>query len=261
MATGTPYDSEAKKRKFDEFFSPENKQSFVDMLKAALVDPAVVTMLRGVISEAADKSTAKLEKRIECLESKVDDLERKLEERDQRGRRDCLKIGGIAETEGENTDKIVIAVGKEIGVDVAPGDISNSHRLPSWSSAKTCHDIVVRFVSFRKRCEFFGKRLNLKKSKTFKNVFVNDHLTPQRQKILYECRQAKKRKELMDAWSYDGKIFIKVSSRNGGEKNCRVNSLKDLYPYVPSLRPQDTMELNKSGLSFEQALEELDTSY
>jgi hypothetical protein len=30
-----------KKRKFDEFFSPENRKSFVEVLQTALKDPAI----------------------------------------------------------------------------------------------------------------------------------------------------------------------------------------------------------------------------
>jgi hypothetical protein len=132
-------------------------------------------------------------------------LENIIESHNQYQMKTCVNISGVSETQNEDTDQIVVALAKEMNLDISPNDISNSHRLPSRVKTKTKRDIVVRFISYRKRSAFYKLRTKLKNSSKFKNVFINDHLTQQRQKHLYECCQAKRRKQLKDAWSYEGK--------------------------------------------------------
>ncbi|CAB4001088.1 Hypothetical predicted protein, partial [Paramuricea clavata] len=61
---------------------------------------------------------------VKMLKESVNDLEQYL-------RRDCVEICGIPfNNDQEDTNNIVIKVAEAIGVDMAPTDISVSHRLP-----------------------------------------------------------------------------------------------------------------------------------
>ncbi|CAH3179844.1 unnamed protein product, partial [Porites lobata] len=55
-------------------------------------------------------------------------------ELEQYSRRDCLEIRGIPKNSSgmrEDTNKIVIELGRKIGIELKKEDISTSHRLPS----------------------------------------------------------------------------------------------------------------------------------
>ena len=48
---------------------------------------------------------------------------------EQYSRRDSVRVCGIAETDNENTNDIVVRVAKDMGVVISPNDISVSHRV------------------------------------------------------------------------------------------------------------------------------------
>ena len=63
--------------------------------------------------------------------------------------------------EGQDTDKILIDLAKECGVQMCRNDISISHRLQSRNGAKP-PPIVVRFVRREKKVEIMRAKKNLK---------------------------------------------------------------------------------------------------
>ena len=73
---------------------------------------------------------------------------------EQYSRRDNIKIFGIAEPAQngeENTNQIVMDLGKKVGVAIFPGDISVSHRVrggrPFWCNTyKGGHEYVFLYV-------------------------------------------------------------------------------------------------------------------
>ena len=57
---------------------------------------------------------------------------------EQSSRRDCMEIRGIPEISSdtrEDTNEIVVELGRKIGVDLKKEDISTSYRLPSKRKA------------------------------------------------------------------------------------------------------------------------------
>ena len=46
-------------------------------------------------------------------------------------------------------------------------------------------------------------------SDDYKNIFINEDLTRNRQFLLFQCRNARKKGDVKEAWSHDGKILIK----------------------------------------------------
>ena len=55
---------------------------------------------------------------------------------EQYSRRDCLEIRGVPVQRDEDTNALVVDIGRRMGVEVKEDDISTSHRLPiieSWS--------------------------------------------------------------------------------------------------------------------------------
>ena len=65
-------------------------------------------------------------------------LKESFNELEQYSRRDCMEIRGIPEISSdtrEDTNEIVVELGRKIGVDLKKEDISTSYRLPSKRKA------------------------------------------------------------------------------------------------------------------------------
>nr|XP_039247524.1 uncharacterized protein LOC120325476 [Styela clava]XP_039272141.1 uncharacterized protein LOC120346464 [Styela clava] len=81
-------------------------------------------------------------------------------------RRENIEFHGISFREGENTDNIVVEIGKKLGITVERLDISVSHRLPRRDSSKT-GPIIVRFTNRNKKNEFIAKKFDASQIKDF----------------------------------------------------------------------------------------------
>lgn len=200
--------------------------SMEDTVKRVLQDPDTLSILtnlikESVISELKDtiaKNTevivsmtsllAEKDKKIEELESKIDNLE-------QYGRRQCLRVFGVKEEPGEDTDKLVVDIAKKIGVELSVNDIDRSHRIGAKSDERS-HAIVVKFVSYRKRGEVFRNKKQLKST----GIVIREDLTKARHKLLQDCIT---RYGIHNVWTLDGTIIVKT-----GDTKRKINSASDL---------------------------------
>ena len=129
---------------------------------------------------------------------------------------------------------------KELALQEQILNFDRSHRLgkPYTGADQRAkpRDIIVKFISYRKRASFYKARI-LTKSRGFQGVFINEHLTKTRAKLLYEARRRVKSKQLKSAWSSDGTVMIKLNDADP-ESNfdgtvLRVSAERDLPAYVP----------------------------
>ena len=60
-----------------------------------------------------------------------------LDRLEQYGRRESIRIHGVEEKSGENTNEIVVELAKDIGVDITEAAILASHRLPGRRVARS----------------------------------------------------------------------------------------------------------------------------
>ena len=127
---------------------------------------------------------------------------------------------GIPTREDEDTDDIIIKLGKDLGVDVKKEDISTSHRVKS--RGKRGNPILVRFVRREKKQELLRKKKTLRDQK--KDVYLEEDLTRMRAAIFYELR---KDESVHSAWTYDGSLHYKTSPSQA--KGIAVNSPDDLF--------------------------------
>ena len=170
-----------------------------------LVNSFVQGVLAGLQTEVGV-----LESENAVLKNRVDKLEAALESTEQYNRRNCLKISGVPENIEKSTDEYVCDLARAVDVDIRIEDIDRSHRLGRSSSAADergkPRDIIVKFVSYRARANFYKARV-LTKSKGYRGVFINEHLTRSRGSVLYEARRRVKSRQLKSAWSMDGAIW------------------------------------------------------
>ena len=116
-------------------------------------------------------------------------------------RRECLEITGIPEEMHEDTNDIVIRVGRMIGVEIENSDISISHWLPIKQSAKETNKIIAKFVRRDKRDEFYRARKLLRNRTTRdlnlaryseNRIFINKSLSSNNKQLLKESLKIKR---------------------------------------------------------------------
>ena len=76
-----------------------------------------------------DLKLVELKEELSAATQKLSAAERKIQQLEAYSRRNNLTISGIPETEGEDTDRLVLDVAKSAGVMLSPDDIDVPHRL------------------------------------------------------------------------------------------------------------------------------------
>lgn len=170
------------------------------------------------------------------LRNELSDLYLRIDEMEQYSRRNCLKITGIPEEKNENTDTLALNVFnnlvlKENTKKISVKDISRSHRVGKYDPRRKTRDIIVKFTSYRDRAKVYGNKKNLKSynnnpSKQTGRIFINEALTTRRFELYGKTRDLVKKKKIDSTWTYDGRIYVKLSGPRG--KNVIINSLEDL---------------------------------
>ncbi|KAI8486088.1 hypothetical protein Bbelb_361880 [Branchiostoma belcheri] len=141
--------------------------------------------------------------------TKVNNLE-------QYSRRNCAIISGIPETPGErSTDSPVLSIANDTLKCDPPlniNDIDRSHRLGKPIGDQRLRPIIVKFCSYRSKAALLRAKTTASGRATLKEngIDVNENLTKANMDLLKDARFLVKMKLLNQAWSYDGKIFVKT---------------------------------------------------
>ncbi|KAL8608722.1 hypothetical protein ACOMHN_067674 [Nucella lapillus] len=129
-----------------EFSAPR-----VEDLKAALGDPDILELIsKAVAAQVVEplrkeisglrKTLTELHSTIESKEQQIMKLQDRVDELEQYGRRNSVRITSVPEVKGESTDDVVKALCKQIDIEIADDMIDRSHRVgrqPSVGEAKT----------------------------------------------------------------------------------------------------------------------------
>ena len=172
-----------------------------------------------------ESDNEKLKKENKELKAQVKKIEKLVDAGEQYSRRNSLRMSGVAEVTGEDTDKIVMDRADAVSADISLDDIDRSHRVGKHKPGKT-RDIIIKFATYRARQKFYSKRKGLKDA-GYAGVFLNEDLTKQRMNLLYKARMKVKSRCLKGAWSSDGTILIKEND----DEVVRVTCESDLSGY------------------------------
>ncbi len=120
-----------------------------------------------------------------------------------------MRISGVGgEHFDENTDQIVMQMATDLGANLSVTDIDRSHRIGKPKPGRP-RQIIVKFTSYWARNEVFGKRKALKDTSGFKDIYFNEDLTAKRNQLLFEARQAVKKKLIQGPGrSTEGCLFV-----------------------------------------------------
>ena len=204
--------------------SPEDMTSW---FVGALQDPNVQHALKSAVGlgDIVNSNT----NRINDLEEDMSDLRLELEQLKQYTRRNAIRIYNRTwppEDKNENTDQMVLRlINETLGITtITSKDISRSHRV--GKPERGPRPILVKFTGYR------AKELVMKeKSKLPQGASIYEDLSPYVASLAYEARQLKRTGRISDTWVYDGRIYIKPTSRH--TRGIVVQSAKELKDAVP----------------------------
>ena len=196
-----------------------------DVLRVAMKAKAIMMEeIETLVKLKVNEATAELKQDVNFLKdenSKLKDEIKKLEntcksnidDLEQYSRRSCVRISGIKEEEGENTDELVLNLARRVSADIRPEDLDRSHRVgrprevsQNANTVPRPREIIVKLTNYRARMQLLKGRAFLRSTKA--KIFINEDLTSARKEIAYECRGLKRDNKIRKVWTYNGNIFI-----------------------------------------------------
>ena len=206
-----------------------------------------------------------LESKIESLEKENESLKKiainnkiEAEKHQMYSRKESIRIFGVHEMPGEDTNEIVRQVAEDVGVHLLPSDISISHRLPvrnpsnqsdprGEARASPIRPIICRFTRRDVKNEILRKKRNLRSVARGANVYIHEDLTSIRQKMLRVIKKDMETKKINgDVWSRDGVICVKIVGEEKRTKFINMDGPGELYKLGWSFE-----DVKKSGLLLE----------
>ena len=206
------------------------------------------------LKEEVEKSKLKYEEiktENEKLKQIVNTTFFKVDELEQYGRRENIRILGVAERNDERDDgeEVVTNVAKALNVELNPElDIQRVHRLGKKKKGPKAkpRPVIVRFASYKKRMEFMYKKSKLKVHPNFNGVYLTEDLTSLRAKMLKNVKEVAKNKFIL-FHTINGKIRMKRSAREAGTITNKerdtgtgnwltIDSPDDLFKYGMDIR-------------------------
>lgn len=174
------------------------------------------------------------------LKKSLNEVKQTVVNLDQYGRNRNIEIHGIQHREGEDLNKIVGELAKQLRIPFVATDIDIIHRVPRKDKKKR-KVILVQFISRRARGEWLKKRKtglvsnNLVAGSDNEKIFVNVNLSPQNRELFWKARVAKKDLQFKFVWvTSSGDILMK---KNENTEALLIKTEDDI-PNLQKTRPQ-----------------------
>ena len=213
-------------------------------------------------NEEVKKQLVEHDGKIQVMANRVDKTQSKTENNSQYLRRDSAILKNVPE-DGEEEDEMkenhngklkekVLAIFSELGLPMDPKQISIVHRLrESRHSKPGPRGIIVKFLSrevchdvlqLRKACK---DKLSWEFNQHAKRIFINEALTPEKRKLLYETKTSinkhlVEKHGIIYVWTYHGNIFIRKNAE--GAPKIMIKSNWDLYNVIKGFTSLDKIQ-------------------
>ncbi|XP_068082647.1 serine-protein kinase ATM [Anabrus simplex] len=219
------------------------KTSFISRAKEVCRRTSMQVMNeRMIVKEAIEKQNKA---------NKLDDL-------DQYGRKNSIEIHGIPEMKTEDTLELVKVLGQALDIEVNNIMIDACHRLKRQPHQSTA-GIIVKFVRRTDRENFIRRRkvkrnLNASQLGFPSNgiIYINQNLTPYREKILGQARRLKNEKNYAYLW-VDPPGNIKLRKREEDQYVYNLKTLEDVS-YLTLTRRRSLSDMQKLQLDAAKVL-------
>ena len=211
-----------------------------ELIFKSLLDPFTKKVTENIKSmnqtiTALQKESQEKDKKIQDLEKDVSELKSIIDNHEQHGRRDYIRILGLSENTPGTTDAKVMRLCNQRMKLVPPlsiAEISVSHRLgkpiePTDNSPPPPRPLLVKFATRRSKNRVMAAKKTLRQTEdqpdtvdTESNddvdvmadgvkIYLADDLTKARAYLAYRARQEKRKNKIMDTWVIDAKVMIK----------------------------------------------------
>lgn len=173
---------------------------------------SIAEAVSNSVLQQLNEKTVEQDKKIQELESEVDNLKVanlkytcEIDNLEQYGRRNSIRIFGSTETQNENISEVVLDIlNSKLKTNIKVEDIDRMHRIGKPTMGGT-RAIIVKFTSYRCRKIVFDQKKLLKGSR----IAIREDLTAERNKLL---KAAAKKYTFKNVWSRDGKILIRTNN-------------------------------------------------
>lgn len=187
--------------------------------------------------EQKDQKINKLEEDVQCLKEKVIKLEDQIEDSEAYSRRDSLIVsGGIPDgSRDENCKSIVTNLLKDgVKIHIDPRDISIAHRIGNKrQQGPDKRNIIFKLCRRELKADIIYACRQQRPQ-----FYINECLTPTRNKILYILRKVKKKySQIKSVRTHDGSVYVYLppAGRDGSVqlplsqlRKLNVNSYRQL---------------------------------
>ena len=214
---------------------------FIRSLKLALKDPEIKNDFGSIVADQLQILRMELKEKDETirkLTSRVASLESQLEGQEQYSRRNCITISGLKEQPEEtiiNKTLDLFNTRMALQPQISPEDIDRTHRIGKMDVNRGPRQVIVKFTSYRARERVVSARTTLRSSTVQLQdaLFINEALTPQSSKILYQLRKMKKDGEIKNVWTNDG-TFVVIDNHNNKKS---AKTLIEADKLIKTLKP------------------------
>ena len=217
--------------------------------------------LKDIIIKNLQIENERLRNRVSYLNKRIVSLEFNHNMLEQYGRRNNIEITGIPDTVQDNElENKVIGIFDAIGVEANSADFEDCHRV--GKSKNNSKKVIARFVNRKVVKNALYKRKQLKtidkSSIGLQNatIFLNENLTPEKNKIAYHCRKFKRDGTISKTYTSNGTNFICCNILENG-KLQKVHHVNDLCIMSPDINFGN----DNSDYSGDPASESLQFSY
>jgi hypothetical protein len=143
--------------------------------------------------------------RVNELESNLAIALHQIDDQQQYGRRNTLRIHNLKCSTHDDVIPAVKQLGVTLGVDISRSEIIRAHMIGPSSNGKC--QAIVKFVHYWKRSELFRNKRKLKVN--VDGTFISEDLAANNMRLFKVLLSARKNGEISDAWTSDGRIFYK----------------------------------------------------
>lgn len=182
------------------------RESFINNIASAFSK-----VIRVEIDEMKDQIKA-LEDKFESLKHEViraksdntasrAELEEKVDRLDQYTRRNCIRIYGVAETNDENPEEVIVnTIQEKMNIKVLLNEIERCYRI-GRNEGRKIRPIIIKFASYKTKEKIFVQKKVLKGS----GITIGEDLTRHRYSEMQRLRVQYGKTAV---WSRDGSLFV-----------------------------------------------------
>jgi hypothetical protein len=186
-----------------------------DLIKA-MSDETVMGMLSSAfakkISEDMTKKIEEVEMRVIENEKRADQFDQRIDNYEQRDLECNAIISGVPSDQATKDD-IRKILNEKLKCNVATTDIQYIVKINGGEESEKSN-VKIAFTSKEKKTQIMQAKKKLKGE----DIWITDDLTTYRRNLAYQARQAVRNGLAKQTWVTDGKVFLKITTKDKPQK-------------------------------------------